>query len=42
MRMYMYAYVSECVFMERVRGNLVLIVCKGSYGSLLIGIVIVT
>ena len=42
--MRMYAYVSRCVFVsvkcvERVRGNLVLILCRGSYGSLFVGVV---
>ena len=43
--MKMYVYVSIFVFVsikcvERVQGNLVLIVCRGSYGSLFVGVVI--
>jgi len=39
--MRIHEFMSRCVCMcyrvERVRGNLVLIVCRGSYGSLYVG-----
>ena len=41
MSMYMYVYVSRCVFMEKVRRQLILIVWRGSCKSLLIGAITV-